>query len=347
MKALVKTATGPGGLELQDLARPVPGSGQVLLAVRAAALCGTDVHIAHGTMPIRPPLVLGHELAGVIAEVGPNVAGLEVGDQVTTETDASFCGECAFCRAADQHLCPKRTAIGTSSPGGLAEFVSIPAAGVHRLPAGVDFATGALTEPLAVAVRAVVERGALGPGQDVVVIGPGTVGLLVAQVAVAGGATVTVAGLARHAARFELARRLGIGRTAALDVEEDRASIAAGRDGLGVDVIIECSGDPDAFAAGLRLLRKGGRAILVAFTPGRTVPVDLDLVVQRELSIVASRGKRPSCFEIALGLIEEGRVQPGPLISHRYPLEGWAEAFETADRSGTKVVVEISEMGGS
>lgn len=348
MKALVKTATGPGGLELQDLAQPEPGIGQVLLAVRAAALCGTDVHIAHGTMPIRPPLVLGHELAGVVAAVGPGTAGpVAVGQRVTTETDASFCGECAFCRAGDQHRCPHRTAIGTSAPGGLAEFVVVPAAGVHRLPAGVDFVTGALTEPLAVAIRAVIERGAIQPGEDVVVIGPGTIGLLVAQVALAQGATVTVAGLARHAARFALARKLGLRRSAALDVPADLDAISGGRDGLGVDVVIECSGAADAVTAGLRLLRKGGRLVLVAFTPGRTVPMDLDLVVQRELAIVASRGKRPSCFKIALELLDAGRVRPGPLISHRFPLERWDEAFKAAGQSGTKVVVEVGEAGGS
>jgi L-iditol 2-dehydrogenase len=342
MRALVKTATGPGGLELRELPQPMPERGQVLLAVRAAALCGTDVHIAHGKMPVRPPLVLGHELAGVVAAVGPDVEGIAVGERVTTETDASFCGECAHCRAGNQYRCPKRTAIGTTSPGGLADFVAVPAGGIHPLPAGMDFAAGSLSEPLAVAVHAVVERGVVEPGEEVVVIGPGTVGLLAAQVAVAVGATVTVAGLARHGARFRLARELGIHRTADLGLATDRDAIAGGRDGLGVDVVIECSGAPDAVASGLRLLRKGGRLVLVAFTPGVMVPVDLDLVVQRELSIVASRGKRPSCFAIALDLMSTGRVRPRPLISHRFPLGRWPEAFETAARSGTKVVVEVS-----
>jgi len=341
MRAVVKTATGPGALELQEVDRPVPDRGQVLVAVRTAALCGTDVHIARGSMPVRPPLILGHELAGIVAEVGADVIGVHVGQRVTTETDASFCGVCAFCLAGDQHLCPSRTAIGTSSPGGLADFVAIPASGVHPLPDGVDFLAGALTEPLAVAVRAVVERGAIETGEEVVVIGPGTIGLLVAQVAVSRSATVTAVGLARHEARFRLARELGIPRTAALDVAASLDEIAGGRDGLGVDVVIECSGAPDAVAAGLRLLRKGGRMILVAFTPGRTVPMDLDLVVQRELAVVASRGKRSTCFRIALDLLGRGRVRTSPLVSHRFPIDAYAAAFETAEQSGTKVVVEV------
>ena len=341
MKALVKTAPGPGGLEFRDLPDPVAGLGQVVMAVRAAALCGTDVHIAHGTHAVRPPLVLGHELAGVVAALGPGVSGVFPGERITTETDASFCGECAFCRAGDQHLCPHRTAIGTTVDGGFAELVAIPAAGVHRLPDGLDFVAGALTEPLAVAVRAVVERAAVGAGEEVVVVGPGTIGLLAAQVALARGAAVTVAGLGRHEARFRLARRLGIARTAALDVPGERDAAAVGRDGLGVDTVIECSGAPDMIAAGLGLLRKGGRLVQVGLTGGRSVPLELDPFVHRELTLVASRGKRPSCFRMALVLVAGGRVTPGPLVTHRFALGDWEAAFETAGRPGTKVVLEI------
>lgn len=341
MKALVKAAAGPGGLELSDLPTPVAGPGEALVAVAAAALCGTDVHIAHGTFPARAPLVLGHELAGHVAALGPGVAGLRVGEPVTTETDRSVCGACAFCRAGDQHLCASRTAIGTTADGGFAEFVVVPAAGVHRLPPSVDLVAGALTEPLAVAVRAVVERADVRPDEEVVVIGPGTIGLLAAQVARARGAVVTVAGLRRHEARFDLARRLGFERTVALDVPEEVEATGRGRDGPGVDVVVECSGAPESIAAGLRLLRKGGRLVLVAFSGGRTAPLEVDFVVNRELSIVASRGKRPSCFRIALELLASGDVVTAPLVSHRFSLDDWAAAFETAARPGTKVVLEI------
>ena len=341
MKALVKTASGPGCLELLDLPAPIPPPGHVVMAVRAAALCGTDVHIAHGTLAVRPPLVLGHELAGVVASLGAGVTGIRVGARITTETDAFVCGACAHCLAGDQHLCAQRRAIGTTSAGGFAELVAVPASGVHQLPAVVDFVTGALTEPLAVAVRAVVERAAVEPGEFVVVIGPGTIGLLVAQVAIARGAAVTVAGLARHEARFRLARELGITNTIVLDAPDGLDATVGGRDGRGVDTVFECSGAPDALDAGIRLLHKGGRLVAVAFTGGRTVPLDLDTIVSHELALIASRGKRPTCFRIAIDLLESGRVTPGPLITHRFALDQWQEAFEVAGRSGTKVVLEI------
>lgn len=341
MKALVKTRSGPGGLELLDLPPPVPGPGQVLVAVRAAALCGTDVHIAHGTLAVRPPLVLGHELAGVVERVGAGVTSVRVGTRVTTETDAWVCGECAHCRAGDQHRCPRRTAIGTTSAGGFAELLAVPAAGIHRLPDHVDFVTGSLTEPLAVAVRAVIERVAVDPGDVVVVIGPGTIGLLVAQVALARGAIVTIAGLVRHRDRFRLAHELGIPRSVALDAPGEMPALAAGRDGLGVDVVFECSGAPDALDSGIHLLRKGGRLVAVAFTGGRPVSLDLDHVVSHELALIASRGKRPTSFRVAIELLQTGQVTPAPLVTHRFALDRWEEAFETAGRSGTKVVLEI------
>ncbi len=343
MRALVKTAPGPGGLELLDVPEPTAGPGEVLLAVRAAALCGTDVHIAHGTLAVPTPLILGHELAGTVAAVGSGVTRVRPGQRVTTETDAFVCGTCAHCRAGDHHLCPSRTAIGTSAPGGFAELVAVPAAGVHVLPAGLGFVAGALTEPLAVACRAVVERAAVAEGEDVVVIGPGTIGLLVAQVAAACGAKVTVAGLARHARRLTVARRVGVEHIVALDVPAERRALASGRDGLGVATVFECSGAPDAATTGLGLLRKGGRLVAVGFSGGRVVQLDMDSVVNRELALVASRGKRPSSFAIALDLLRRRQVALRPLVTHRLPLDRWPEAFDIAGRPGTKVVLEIGD----
>lgn len=341
VKALVKRAPGPGQLALVDLPDPHPGPGQVVIRVMAGALCGTDLHIAHGTFPCRPPLVLGHELAGTVAEVGPGVEGVRAGDGVTTETDASFCGRCAYCRAGDMHLCPERTGIGTTADGGFAEYVAVPAGGVHRLPDGVDLAAGALTEPLAVAVHAVVERGQVRQGERVVVIGPGTVGLLAAQVALARGADVTVAGLARHADRFRLAAELGVTATAALDVPGELEAIVARAGGLGVDRAIECSGSEEGLERAIRLLRKGGWLVQVGFFGTPRVGLDLDTLVNRELTLVASRGKRPTSFLIALDLLRDGRVEPGRLITHRFPLDAWEAAFAAAEAPGAKVLLEM------
>jgi L-iditol 2-dehydrogenase len=312
------------------------------MRVAAGAMCGTDVHIVHGTMATRPPLILGHELAGVVASLGPGVEGWGVGERVTTETDLSFCGRCPFCLVGDMHLCAERVAIGTTADGGFAELVALPASGLHRLPEGVSFAAGALSEPLAVAIHAVIERARVAAGEHVAVIGPGTIGLLVAQVALAQGAHVSVIGLARHAKRFELARAVGVRRTAALDVPGDLDAVRAGGDGLGLDQVFDCSGTEDGVDAGLRLLRKGGRLVEVAFFTTPRVPLDLATLVQRELTVMASRGKRPTCFRIAMDLLRYRRVQLEPLITHRFPLASWREALAAAELPGSKVLLEIA-----
>ena len=334
MRALVKAAPGPGGLDLVERPVPVPGRGQARLAVAAVGLCGTDVHILHGSWSVPIPVVPGHEIAGVVAALGPGVTNVRVGDLVTTETDAYVCGRCRFCRRGDRHLCPRRIAIGTTSDGGLADALVVPAGGLHRLPPGVDPVAGALCEPLAVAVHAVVERGGVRSGDRVVVVGPGTIGLLAAQVSRALGARATLAGLSRHADRAALGRRLGLRRFVVLD---------AGPPAFGAfDIAIECSGTVDGLAAAVRLVAKGGSIVQVGFFARPTVEIDLDTIVNRELTLVASRGKRPSSFETAVRLVASGSVRLGPLVTHRIPLARWEEAFAAAERPGSKVVVVVA-----
>jgi L-iditol 2-dehydrogenase len=308
----------------------------------AGGMCGTDLHIAHGTLAIQTPRILGHELSGTVAEIGPGVEGLELGQPVTTETDARFCGTCPFCVRGDMHLCAERTGIGTSADGGFADYVALPARGVHLLPSGVDLLSGALTEPLAVAVHAVIERGQVRRGERAAVMGPGTVGLLAAQVVQAQGAAATIIGLAAHGDRYELARDLGIGSHLVLD-DPDQAARVDEADGT-MDVVLECSGAVSAFERATRLLRKGGRLVLVGFY-GERVSVDLDRAIDRELALIASRGKRPTSFEIALELMGSRQIDPGRLITHRYPLEAWSRAFAAAEGIGAKVVLEMQVAG--
>jgi L-iditol 2-dehydrogenase len=325
-------------MAVREVPQPHAGPGQVVISTAVGGLCGTDLHIAQGTLAIQTPRILGHELAGTVAEIGQGVEGLALGQPVTTETDAGFCGTCPFCVRGDMHLCAERTGIGTSADGGFAGFVAVPARGVHPLPSGVDLLSGALTEPLAVAVRAVIERGRVRSGERVAVMGPGTVGLLAAQVVRTQGAAATIIGLAAHRDRYELARDLGISSHLVLD-DPSQAAHVAEADGT-MDVVLECSGAASAFERATRLLRKGGRLVLVGFY-GERVSVDLDRAINRELTLIASRGKRPTSFQIALELMESRQIDPGRLITHRYPLEAWSRAFAAAEGIGAKVVLEI------
>jgi L-iditol 2-dehydrogenase len=341
VRALVKTEAGPGHVALLDRPEPVCGPGQVKIRMVAAGVCGTDVHILRGEWATKPPIILGHELAGMVAETGPGVTEFQVGELVTTETDAYVCGECEYCRAGNEHMCASRKAIGTTVDGGFADYLVIRAESVHRLPARVSLVAGALAEPLAVAVHAVQERAQVRPGELVAIIGPGTIGLLAAQVARALGARVIVAGLARHAARFRLARQLGIEHT--LDLDDPRASeqFADLSAGLGPDAVIECSGAPSALQQAIRLVRKGGRVVPVGFASRPTIEIDIDLLINKEITLVASRGKRHSCWDPALKLLAEGQVDSLALITHRFTLEEWREALDAARQPGTKVLLQI------
>jgi L-iditol 2-dehydrogenase len=196
MKALVKYALGPGNMELREVPTPSPGEGEVLIAVKAAGICGSDIHIYHGDIQLllRPPVVIGHEFSGVIAELGPGVEGLEVGQGVTCETAVHTCGRCWACRTGWTNACGQKELLGYVFDGGFAPYCVVPARLIHPLPEGVDFIAGAVSEPLACAAHAIGELTGVEAGETVLVAGPGTIGLLSLQVARASGARVLVCG---------------------------------------------------------------------------------------------------------------------------------------------------------
>ncbi|MGN7703854.1 zinc-binding dehydrogenase [Cellulosimicrobium sp. 22601] len=342
MRALVKHSPGPGNVALLDVPAPVPRDDQVLVDVAACAICGTDRSAVESGQGFDGRRVLGHEIAGVVRWVGPAAdrPDLRPGDRVCVETDASLCLRCAYCRTEQYNRCPHRTGIGTTTDGGLADQLAVPGRAVHRLPDDVTLLEGALVEPLAVAVHAVVERSPALAGEVVVVTGPGAVGLLVAQVAVACGATVVLVGRSRHAVRLATARALGVQHVVDADAEDVGEVVGRLTDGYGAHSLFECSGSTAVLADGLTHLRKGGRAVLVAFYHEHP-STDLDLVVNRELEVVGSRGKRPSSFRTAIRLLGSGHVRLGPVIGAVVPLDRWEEAVERMTR-GEKVVVQVA-----
>jgi L-iditol 2-dehydrogenase len=340
MKAL--TLTAPDRLEYGDVPDPEPGPGGVLIEVRACGVCGSDVHGLDGRTGRRiPPLVMGHEAAGLIHEVGLGVATWQAGDRVTFDSTV-WCGACAFCGRGQVNLCDRRRVVGVSTPehrhdGAFAQLLAVPARILHRLPDGISDVQGALVEPLAVALHAVARAGE--PIEAPVVVGAGFIGLLLVQVLAARGLERIVAvdvdpGRLGHAAGFgavavsatspgEMARRIG-----ELTPPE------------GPDVVFEAVGTDETVSSALAMVRKGGRLVLV----GNVVPrVDLALqaTVSRELTILgsaASAGEYPE----AMALIAEGRVDVEALVSAVAPLregERWMRRLQAGDRSLLKVVL--------
>src|SRR5947209_1093911 len=209
MKAVVKTAPGVGNIDVLDIPEPETPAGHVKIAVRAAGICGTDLHIYYDEFRSRPPVVLGHEISGEVVEVGEGVERIRVGERVTTETYFSTCGSCRFCRTGRINLCPDRRSIGSAVNGGFTSYLVVPERNVHRLPDDVSFLGGALTEPLACVVHGALELPRLVPGDVAVVAGPGAIGLLTLQAVKAAGATTIVLGTDTDEHRLRMARELG------------------------------------------------------------------------------------------------------------------------------------------
>lgn len=327
MQALVKTAQGPGNVALLDWPEPTIGPREALIEITACGICGTDVHVYHDTVSSEPPVVLGHELSGVVVEVGSEVGHLKPGDAVSAETHHGLCGVCRYCRTGFPRHCRARGTIGRRVDGAFARYFKTEAARVYTLPPGVDLLAGVITEPLFTCTHAVLERGEVRAGEVAVVLGPGAMGLLVAQVARSSGGTVVVAGLPADGERLAVARDLGIPYV--VDVEgEDLDGLVRGiTDGYGADVVFECAGAAPAVGLGVRLLRKQGRLVQVGLVGGSTVPLPMDDITFNALDVRGAVGATATAKDAALRLLASGAVRTGPLVTHQYPLSGWREAF--------------------
>ncbi len=340
MRSIVVTA--PGKMELQERPIPVLAPGWVVVRVRAMGVCGTDLEILEGSLPYLRnggtsyPIVPGHEWSGEVAAVGEGVDRFTPGDRVTGETHVG-CGGCERCRTGRYSSCEavKRVGIG-DLPGGCAEYVTVPAQSTHRLPDSLDFATAAALEPTTVALYGLSKAHLIG-GENVVVVGPGTIGLLASGLArVLGAARVTLLGTREE--RLAVGRRMGATTTINARTQPETLAELIGK----ADVVVDAAGDPDFFGREISFLRKGGTLVAIGLFKRSVPSVDLTQVVTRNLSIVGSLGS-PGIWERAIAMVEAGRFDPSPIITHRFPLEKAEEAFHTAadHRTGAiKVIVE-------
>jgi alcohol dehydrogenase/L-iditol 2-dehydrogenase len=330
MPALVYSAPREGTL-LREVDRPRAGPGEVLLKVAAVGVCGTDVHVWQGTASARGPVVLGHEFAGVVAEVGPGVEGVRVGERVVSETAAWVCEACAYCRAGQYNVCPRRRGFGFGANGAMAEYVRTRPAILHRVPDHLPLARAALTEPVCVAYNAVIEKSRPRPGDHAVVIGPGPIGLLCAQVLrLCGPSRLTVIGLRADWPRLELARRLGADEVIVADEEDTVARVLAYGDGLGADLVIDAVGVSATLDQSLDLVRPNGQITKVGWGPA-PVGFSLDRLVIKAATLQGSFSHTFNTWERALALMNSGQIDVGPLARY-FSLEDWLAGFEAMER---------------
>jgi alcohol dehydrogenase/L-iditol 2-dehydrogenase len=329
MKAVVLYDKSDKSVEIRDVPVPTIGPEECLVEVKYCGICGSEPHMYHGqlTLLARPPVILGHEWSGEIVSVGERVTGFAVGDRVTCETAAETCGTCALCRSGAYNVCPERRAFGFAVDGAFTKFVRARFHRLHHIPEGVSYEAAAMTEPICVAYNAVAEKSRIHPGDTVVIIGPGPVGLFSLQVAkLSGAGTVVVTGTKRDAARLDLARRLGADIT--VDVsEQDPVDVVRGvGDGLGAHLVIDAAGVPPAIQQSLQVVRQNGQVTKVGWSL-QPVNLTLDEIVAKVITYQGAFSHTWTTWETCLELMRLGKIETAPLISDVWPITRWEEAF--------------------
>ncbi len=328
---------GKERIEVREADIEALGPGEVLVRVKACGICGTDLHFYHGTFPAPPNVLPGHEFAGEIVEVGEGVTGFDAGQRVAVEP-IRRCQECTYCRTGQYHLCPKRVFLGMLNPGGLAEYVSVPAYTLYPLPDGLDFDLGALVEPLAVAVHG-VHIVDLKMGERVLVLGSGTIGLLSIIAARAGGASEVIATY-RH--EHQGAAAVSAGATRILKADE-----TGGLDKEGIDVVIETiGGSAPTFGQALGAVRSGGRVSVLGLFTGAVQLNALALILKEPRIVGGITYCRPgqlSDFDVAIRILQSDPGRARAVITHRFPLARAGDAFAAAaDKSSGSLKVQVT-----
>lgn len=337
MRAIVKSRAEPG-LWMEDVPRPSIGPNDLLVHVRYASICGTDLHIwnwdAWAQRTVHLPLVVGHEFEGEIVELGSEVTGFAVGARVAVEGHIT-CGHCRNCRAGRRHLCRNTIGIGVQRAGAFAELIAVPAANAYAMPPGMPDEIGSCLDPLGNAVHSALSFDLV--GEDVLVTGAGPIGVMAAAVArVVGARYVVVSDVNPY--RLALARRMG----ATLAVEPTMVRSAMSELGMveGYDVGLEMSGNPDALRSMLEVMNNGGRIALLGI-PEREVAIDLNRVIFGGLVLKGIYGREMFETWYRMGVLLQSGLDITPVITHRFPAARFAEAFEVV-RSGKcgKVVLD-------
>ncbi len=330
---------GNGSFQLRDTAIPKAGPGEVVIKNMVCGVCGTDVHIKNGepgSADVDPPVVLGHEYSGEVIEAGEGVTSLRPGDHVTVDPNI-YCGQCVYCRNGKKQLCESMQAVGVTRDGGFAQYSLVPEAQAFRLDPSVSFEAGAMAEPLACCLHG-IDLAGIRPGQTVCIIGGGAIGLIMLQLAKLSGA-----------ARLILSEPNGKRREAAgilgADLTVDPTDPCSCETVKGTaDVVIECVGNNPAVKSAFDFAAKGATLVLFSVPkPEAQFPVPLFDVYKKELTIKGSF-VNPDTHDRAVALINSGKVDFGPIITHHYPLAELSEAIVAQSGSESiKVVVMAQE----
>lgn len=333
--------TKPGEIKILDVPRPVPQPDEVLIEVKRIGVCGSDIHVYHGLHPYTGyPVVQGHEIGAVVAEIGSQVTGFEPGDTVVFMPQVT-CGECYPCRHGMYHICDNLKVMGFQTGGAAQEFFPVKADMVIKLPEGMSLDEAALIEPISVAVHAISRAGSV-DGQKVLVLGAGTIGNLVAQVARASGAKEV---MITDVSEYKLAKARACGFEHVINPQQQDLGQAI-LDVFGpdkADLILECVGVQDTITQAVANARKGTTIVVVGVF-GKKPLVDLGLVQDRELTLTGTLMYQKKDYLRAIELVAAGKLCLGEMITHRFAFEDYLQAYEAIEASGghyMKVMIDL------
>ena len=327
MKALVKYAPGEGNVDVLDIDEPRCGDDDVKLEVAFCGVCGTDIHVFHDTFRNYPPVVLGHEFAGTVVEVGRNVPAGVVGERVAgLGATAVMCGKCQFCRSGNFIFCKDRRGMGHGVNGAFAKFVVMRTDQLFRVPDTFTLEEAALSEPFAAAVHAVTEISNVRPGDFALISGPGPIGLLCLKLLVLQGVRTIIAGANGDVQRLEAATRLGATTIINVGSQNLKEAVAEITTGHGVDVAFECAGVESSVRGCLEAIRPMGQHIQVAIC-GRNIEFPIDLIFYKQLAMSGSVCYTENTWARMMKVYAGGRINLKDLISAKLPISEWKEAF--------------------
>lgn len=313
----------PHKIEIVDVPKPVPWAGEILVKVMTAGICGSDVHIYHGTNALaKYPRIIGHEFAGEIAEIGKCAEGFAIGDHVSVDPVVS-CGKCYPCRIGRHNVCTRLEVFGVHRNGGMAEFVAVPAKNAHKIPAEWTWEKAAMVEPFSIAANA-LSRSCCGAGEAVLVIGAGPIGLTMVQGAAGIGAKVAVSDIIDS--RLELAARMGAKLTVNSKKRDIEEAMMEWTNSEGVPLIIDAACIPEMFPQLLRMASPAGRVVNLGFSTSAAEMPQFD-VTRKEISIIGSRLNN-NMFPKVIEWFKNGTVSPERIISHKFNFQQIGEALK-------------------
>lgn len=334
-------------IEIRPLTLSEPGEGQVLVRVQACGVCGTDVHIyqgGKGSTDVTPPVILGHELSGFVEKIGPGVTDLEIGQLVTVDPNI-YCGKCLPCRQGQKQMCHHMEAVGVNMDGGFADYCLVPYKQCVPVPEGTNPEVAAMAEPLACCLHG-IDRAGIRPGETVLVIGGGTIGQIMLQLAKLSGAGKVI--LSEPVAmRRELAMKLGADGTIDPIHENLNDRLKEMLHCEGADVVIECVGSPVTSAQAINAAARCGRILLFGVPhPEAVLQTGMYAIFQKELTIMGSF-VNPDTHSRAVALIASGRLNLEPLITHRFPVSQLEDAIKMQTSAESIKVLVVTEENGN